>query len=67
MDLYQVQLETSNDIYCFEICTDDFDAVEIAKRHLKSKHGEDCPFHVGGYGKIGLGRKRGVLKFRKGE
>lgn len=36
MKLYQVQLETpSGGIYAFEVFTDDFDAVDIARQYLR--------------------------------
>lgn len=67
--LYQVQLESRHDTYCFEIGTNDYDAVEIAKIYLA----EHCPehdfteyLHLGGYDNIGTTDQYGVVRLRMG-
>jgi hypothetical protein len=64
MRRHQVQLETKNDIFRFEVGTDDYDAVEIAEEFLK-KLGYEGPFHVGGYDPIGNVNCHGVIRFNR--
>ena len=65
--LYQVQLETSEHIYCFEIATDEYDAVEWAEVYLAEYHEDYGPFHIGGHCSIGYTQEKGVLSFRESE
>jgi len=51
--LYQVQLESKDATYCFEISTDEFDAVDLAEIWLAVNLDVYGPFHVGGYHSIG--------------
>lgn len=63
--LYQIQLETRDGIYCFEIGTNDFDAVDWAEAYMANK---DIfgPFHVGGHSSIGTTGQEGVVSFKIG-
>lgn len=54
MPLYQVQLETRDLIVSYEVATPDFDAVDIAKAHLRERlRKPHIPIHYGGGGSIG--------------
>jgi len=62
MILYQVQLETRDKIYSYEVWTSDHDAVDRARAHLATLIGADqaALAHKGGYAEIGYqpGRKK---------
>lgn len=64
MKLYQVQLETGDDIFILEVSTDAFDAVDIAREYLKGI-GMDKPTSVGGYAEIGTSDKAGVVLYKR--
>lgn len=38
---------------CCEVATQNFDAVDVALRHLRSQVPRDAVIHVGGYSEIG--------------
>ena len=64
--LFQVQIETKSDTYCFEIGTNDYDAVEIAQFALYKLLAISCDnFHVGGYSQIGKTYRRGWISIKK--
>jgi uncharacterized protein YjaZ len=69
MNLYQVQLETRDKIYSYEVWTSDHDAVDRARNHLAGLIGSDqaALAHKGGYAKIGHqpGRSRAEVKLEK--
>ena len=58
MPLYHVQLETRHRTISYEIATQNFNHVEIAKMHLCQRliEGEDY-IHVGGCSRIGYAAK----------
>ena len=64
--LYQVQLETRSSIYCFEVGTNEDDAIEYAEAYLAEIFNNFGPFHIGGYCSIGNTNTKGVVKFRNG-
>jgi len=69
--LYQVQLEFAGHIYSYEVATPDFDAVEIATKHLREEAvGEPLinpkpVVHVGGYSQIGEHPSKGVISWER--
>ena len=68
--LYQVQLEFANHTYSYEVATPDFDAVEIAKAHLKESIGKPLILPVpvvavGGYSQIGEHPYKGVISWER--
>jgi hypothetical protein len=58
MPMYHVQLETRHRIISYEIATQNFNHVEIAKMHLSQRliEGEDY-IHVGGCSSVGYAAK----------
>ena len=69
MILYQVQLETREKIYSYEVWTSDHDAVDRARAHLATLIGADqaALAHKGGYAEIGYQpeRSRPEVKLEK--
>lgn len=69
MILYQVQLETREKIYSYEVWTSDHDAVDRARNHLAGLIGADkaALARKGGYAEIGYqpGRRRPEVKLEK--
>jgi hypothetical protein len=56
MPLYEVLLEAVNGTVArYEICTPDFDAVDLALLDLGKRLPEQTTIHVGGYSQIGEG------------
>ncbi len=53
MTLFHVQLETSDLIVSFEIASEDYDHVDVAKAHLSGLIGEGRHIHCGGTSSIG--------------
>jgi len=58
MTLYHVQLETKSRTVSYEIATTEFDAVQLAKAHLRQRIDPCGPIHVGGYSTIGYVDKK---------
>jgi len=53
MPIYHVQLETQDRIVSYEVATNDYDYVDVAKAHLQARLQEDGPVRVGGTSSIG--------------
>ena len=54
MPLYHVQLETRDLIVSYHIATDDYDAVEVAKVHLRERLPDpEVQIHKGGLSTVG--------------
>tara|TARA_Y100001973_G_C5085792_1_gene274797 strand:+ start:80 stop:469 length:390 start_codon:yes stop_codon:yes gene_type:complete len=51
--VYELILETYNNILRYEIATDEFDAHEQAKKHFVSIYSDDLQIHMGGYNRTG--------------
>jgi hypothetical protein len=55
MRVYSVQLEVENDIFQYEVLTNDFDAVDLARLHLSYIIGDEAwTVHMGGYSETGF-------------
>ena len=61
--LYQIQLETREHIYSFEIATNEYDAVEWAETYLACEFEDYGPFSIGGCSTIGYSEEEGIKKF----
>ena len=60
--MYQVQLETPDLTVSYEIATADFDAVDVAREHLRKWLPKPTPpIHKGGYDRIGHHESDGEL------
>jgi len=68
MKLYQVQLETRESTYCYEVRTDAFDYVEMARSHLALRldHETAQAAHCGGTSKIGDEPGKPEVRFKMG-